>query len=64
MDATDVLLLTVGLVIVVATLADVVATLVATAGSGLRWRLTHQFYRWTWALWSRASRRVRSPARR
>ncbi|MDQ4132193.1 MAG: potassium channel family protein, partial [Actinomycetota bacterium] len=49
---------------IAAVMADVIATLVATAGSGTGWRPTRQFYRATWAAWSRLSRARRSSNRR
>lgn len=53
-----------GIAVVAAAMADVVATVVATAGSGSGWRPTKQFYRTTWAAWSRLARSRRSAARR
>lgn len=53
-----------GLAIVLAVMADLVATVVATAGSGTGWRPTRQFYTSTWAVWSWMARHRRSPERR
>ena len=64
MNVLDWFILCVGLAIVLAAMADLVATVVATAGSGNGWRPTRQFYRSTWAAWSWMARRRRSAERR
>lgn len=53
-----------GLTFVLVVMADLVATVVATAGSGTGWRPTRQFYTTSWAVWSWMARRRRSPERR
>jgi len=64
MSAVDWLIAVLGGAVVAAVMSDVVATLVATAGSGSGWRPTRQFYSTTWAGWSRLARTRRSPERR
>lgn len=64
MTAVDIVLLVGGLVVIVASIADLVITLVATTGGYGRWRPTNIFYRRTWAAWTAIARRIRSPQRR
>ncbi len=64
MTVTNWLFAVAGVAVVAAVMADLIATVVATAGSGSGWRPTRQFYRTTWAAWSRMARGRRSPERR
>jgi hypothetical protein len=64
MSVVDWFLAAGGMILVGSVMVDVVATLVATAGSGTGWRPTRQFYRTTWAVWSRVARARWAPDRR
>jgi hypothetical protein len=58
------LLVPAGVMLLVATMADAVGTLLVGRGLTARWRPTRVFYHVTWWGWSRVGRALRSPRRR
>jgi voltage-gated potassium channel Kch len=59
-----VLLALAGVVLLLATVADAVSTLLVGRGLTARWRPTRVFYTSSWWLWSRVGRALKSPPRR